>query len=425
MLFYIKLIRWYYIFLTACALLAPLNYSLFQFLPALLLLWLSYFVFKAGCSEGIRKNVKSLPLRKGVDLKKIFIFFTLGMIIFIPLYVKFYTGGNLLSLALGFYSNVGTESNYQEYQRYFMENGIDQFSLSKLPFIAGYGITKLLFYFFIFSFIGFSKKIPKIVIAQIVVLFALYSMVGMARGTSFENFELLILLIFSTLIRTRIIDNRNFYTKSQIIKLMLLTGVIGSAFIVSKALRSADISTIIELEGPTSTLSYDNSSVIMSTFPLVGKIALSFSGYFTFGLYFTSEVFWKIWAGSANGLLGMLLPFVTPLLGEVDSYRITLVSMGVDCGACWDPDISGFSYFLGIPLVLFFIYKLGVLSAKAYNKMVVNHDVAYCLLLYLIVYEMISLHVGNFLVISSSNKILILTAVLIICGNLFYKYRLR
>lgn len=422
--FYIKLIRWYYIFLTACALLAPLNYSFFQFLPSFFLLWLSYFVFKAGSVKGLRRNVRPITIKQPVDLSKLFFFFTLGMIVFIPLYVKFYTGGNLAALALGFYSNVGTDSNYQEYQRYFMENGLDQFSLSKLPFIAGYGLTKLLFYFFVFAYIGFTKKLSKGIVALIAILFLLYFMVGMARGTSFESFELLILLLFSTLVRAKIINNKNFYSREQMVRVIAVVALIGTAFIVAKSLRSGEES-LDGLEGPTSTLAYDSSSFIMAVFPLIGKIALSFSGYFTFGLYFTSELFWKIWMGSINGFFEMLCPFIAPLLEDMGSYRFELISMGVDCGACWDPDISGFSFYLGLPLLFILIYKLGILSAKAYNKTVVNHDVGNCLVLYLVVYEMISFHVGNFLVISSSNKIMLLAVIFIICGDMFYKYRLR
>lgn len=422
--FYVKLLRWYYIFLTVLVLLAPLKYSFWQFLPSLMLLWISYFVFKLGCIKGIKVPVKSVKSDSNAPLAKWFFVFTIGMLIFIPLYVRFYTGGNLGILALGFYSNVGTDSNYQEYQRYFVENNLDQFSLSKLPYIVGYGLTKLLFYFFVFAYIGFSKKISKVSISLIVVLFLLYSMVGMARGTSFENFELLILLMFATLTRAKIVQNQNFYNKSQLANLLIIVVLIGGAFVINKSLRS-DGDALGNLSGPTSTLMYDSSSLIMDIIPSIGKIALSFSGYFVFGLYYTSELFWKIWLNSTIGLSDMIIPFGAPYIDGLTSYRLELESLGVDCGACWSPDISGFAFYLGLPLIFVLIYLMGIMSGKAYNKTLKNLDVGYCMVLYLIVYEMISLHVGNFLVISSSNKIMLLAVIMIICFNMFYKYRIR
>jgi len=422
--FYIKLIRWYYIFLTVLVLLAPLKYSFWQFLPSLMLLWVSYFVFKLGCLKGIKVPVKNVRVESNAPISKWLLLFTIGMLAFIPLYVRFYTGGNLGMLALGFYSNVGADSNYQEYQRYFMENNLDQFSLTKLPYIVGYGLAKLLFYYFVFAYIGFSKKISMGSVILIVVLFLLYSMVGMARGTSFENFELLILLAFATLTRAKIVNNQNFYNKSQLMKLLIIVVLIGGAFVVGKSLRS-DGDALGNLSGPTTTLLYDGSSWVMNIFPSIGKIALSFSGYFVFGLYYTSELFWKLWLNSTIGLADMIIPFSAPYIDELVSYRIELESLGVDCGACWSPDISGFAFYLGLPLLFVFIYFIGVLSGKAYNKTVMNFDVGYCLVLYLIVYEMISLHVGNFLVISSSNKIMLLAVILVICFNMFYKYRIR
>lgn len=422
--FYISLIRWYYLFLTLLAIIAPLNYSLWQFLPSFVLLWLSYFLFKKGCIKGMRKSVAPVSIRGKHDLSKFFLVFTLGMIVFIPLYVRFYTGGNLANLAVGFYSNVGADSNYQEYQRYFMENNLGQFSIDKLPYIIGYGIAKLLFYFFIFSYVGYTKKISKTNVVLIVILFILYSMVGMARGTSFENFELLILLTFSLLVRAKVIENRNFFSRSQLIKISIVLVVIGSAFLVSKALRSGK-GALEGLSGPSDTLSYDSSSLIMSLFPMVGKISLGFTGYFTFGLYYTSELFWKIWTSSFTGLFDMLFPLFAQYVEGIDGYRAELITRGVDCAACWDPDFSVFSFYFGLPLLFFIIYNLGVISGKSYNKSYMNRDVGHCLVLFIIVYEMLSLHVGNFLVVSSSNKIMLVVVFAVIYFNKFKEYRIK
>ena len=110
-------------------------------------MWISYAFFKVGVYKGLKFN---MPIRiqsrsTSINHRKIFLLFTIVMIAFIPLYIKYYTGANALTLLLSFRSMAGSDSNYAQYQSYFAENNLAQFSMSKAPYILGYGILKYIF----------------------------------------------------------------------------------------------------------------------------------------------------------------------------------------------------------------------------------------------------------------------------------------
>ena len=425
MFFYIKFIRWYYILLTILALIAPLNYPVYKFLPALIFMWLSFFLFQKGCYSGQKRRYAIIDRKlKPIKIDEVFLLYVLFLIFFIPLYIRFYTGGEVWTLITSFRSNTGAESNYHMYQDYFEENNLNVFSFDKLPYILGYGLAKLLFYYFVLFYVGFSKKIRWTTIALLVVVFVLFSLVGMSRGTSFENFESLVLLTFALLTRSRIIYGLSTFTKSQFIGLGAIAIILGCYFIFSKSLRSGG-EELIHLSGPTSTLRYDADHWSMLIMPSIGRAALGFTGYFTFPLYYTSEVFWKIWFESGHAAISAIVPFTGPLLLDMPNYRIGLERVGVDCGACWNPDCTLVFFNFGVPAFLLLSYYMGVWSAKMYKKGYVSRDIGNIMLLFLIVYEMISFPVGNFLVVSSANKIVLLSVIIVVYFGLLKKYRLR
>ena len=375
-----------------------------------------------GQDEGLGYKSEVTEEKEPIDISKFFVFYVIVMLFFIPAYIKFYTGGILTALITGFVSNVGSQSNYSEYQKYFMESGLDEFSLSKLPFILGMGIGKFLFLFFVFYYVGFCKQIQKWWIGLIVLLFLLFAMVGVARGTSFENFESLVLLLFAYMVRLRFIHGTDSLSRTQMIYLGCFAAFVGFIFMLNMALRF-DGDIVGRFSGPSSTLRSDENHWAMTIMPGIALVALKFAGYFTFPLYFVSEVFWKVWTDSFSGMMAAILPGVAPVLLDMENYRIGMENLGMDTAACWDPDCTTFIYFLGIPMFLVLVYYMGKYAAMAYNTFINRGDVLHCMLLFLLVYEMIAFPVGNFLIISSVNKIMLVLIVLIVYFDLFKKYR--
>lgn len=217
--FFLIFVKYFYSLLTLLAFFSPVSYSIWLFLPAIILMWISYAFFKVGVYKGLKFN---MPIRiqsrsTSINHRKIFLLFTIVMIAFIPLYIKYYTGANALTLLLSFRSMAGSDSNYAQYQSYFAENNLAQFSMLKAPYILGYGILKYIFIFFCMYFIAYTKKARKKEYFLLFLIFFLYFLQGVSRGTSFENFELIIVTLFSLTLRYKLIYNRSFFNKMKFI----------------------------------------------------------------------------------------------------------------------------------------------------------------------------------------------------------------
>lgn len=108
--FFLIFVKYFYSLLTLLAFFSPVSYSIWLFLPAIILMWISYAFFKVGVYKGLKFN---MPIRiqsrsTSINHRKIFLLFTIVMIAFIPLYIKYYTGANALTLLLSFRSMAGS-----------------------------------------------------------------------------------------------------------------------------------------------------------------------------------------------------------------------------------------------------------------------------------------------------------------------------
>lgn len=417
--FFLQFVKYYYLFLTFLVIAVPLKYDFIHFLPALVLMWSSFFLLRLGYfSKGVYNHVEYKILKPSKTKNRLLVAFTVFMMVFVPLMIKFYTGGNPYLLLLNFGSMVGADSNYYSYQEYFEANNLGVMSLQKLPYIVLNGFSALAFWFFCISYICFAKKVTLFQKCLLTVLFFLYFLQGLSRGTSFENFELLMISTFCALASRKIRTDYNFFSYRQMVWAAGFIFVGALYFIISKSLRY-EIGEVETLKGPTSSLVYDPSGWTESLFPALGKFSLELSGYFVFPLYLTSEVFWHIWTTS-QGFISAIIPFTADFFySDPRSYAVTLEKYNVDRGACWVPDIMSAIYVIGVPLYFLLIYKLGRLSAKIYSKGIIYGDIRSAILLYIITLEAISLPVGNFIMTSSANQIALVLIIFIIYTNSF------
>lgn len=425
--FFLYLIRSYYIFLTILIIVVPLKYSIIEFSPSLIIMWGSYFCFKKG-TKNKQSNSSSIDptfyhnASKDRYVDRTFIFFTLFLIAFIPLYIQFYTGSTIQATIISFSSGTGSDSNYGMYQQYFADKNLEVFSFDKLPYIVLNGISKVVFWFFCIYYFAYNRRFTKKTILSFVTIYILFFLSGVSRGTSFENFELLVITVFAILTSQKMKYGIDSFSHKQLVALGSILVLAGVYFVFSKSLRYDDYSAVA-LMGPTSTLKFDPDAWIMSIIPSIGEAALSFSGYFVFPMYFTSEVFWNIAVPSVEGLLSFILPIMAPLTyNDPGAYRFTLERMGVDCGACWNPDVTTIIYYLGLPIYFVLSYLLGRIAVKQYNKGLNKKNIANTLLLFIISYEMLSLPVGNFLVISSANKISLFIVLYLVYTGHFKRF---
>ena len=414
---YLKYVKYYYISLTIFALITPVTLGFIDFLPALVLMWMVYFIFSLTIRCNMNKillNVKPRILGKQ-SYSKVSLIIMIYAIIFVPLYIKFYTGANLVSSIASFlsFNALGSESTYGSYQTYFEDANLKEFTFAKLPYILGSGILKFLYWALFIRTLAFKRKATSIEYIAVFTVTILYVFSGMARGTSFENFEIIMLVIFTVLVREKLINDRNWFgSKAQyLIAIFLLLG--GFYFIFSKSLRGTG--DILAVERVTNEMVYNPDSFI-SVYTQKLSLALhGFNGYFLFGIYFSSVTMYAVWFSSFKGFLSILIPKGAYLFGIGESYNEIICSKVIDCGAAWSPDVTKLIDNLGLILFTCLIVIVAKLSLRFYNRML-NGSIISTVLLYVVVLFFFSLPVGNF--VSASSSIIIAIVLSILVNNL-------
>lgn len=411
---YLKYIRYYYIILTVYAIVTPLKLNFFDFLPAVLIMWLIYFLFEFSIRHNLQKhkirNVAKFIVSTNDKFSKISLLIMLYAVIFVPLYIQFYTGTSLLVSIKSFlsFNSLGHESTYASYQSYFEEANLKQFTLSKVPYILGSGLLKFLYWAVFVRTLAYKKKATFVEYISVFVISILYVFSGMARGTSFENFEIIMLLVYTILLREKIIYNRNWFGQKSKYVIFILLVLGGFYFMLSKSLRGTG--EILEVGRITNEMVYDPQSVVSLVNQKLSLVLHSFSGYFLFGMYFSSVSIYSIWFSSMKGFLSIFIPKGVLLLGIGESYNETICTKVIDCGAAWSPDVIKIVDSMGIILFAFMIVILAKLSVRLYKNLL-NGSIISALLLYILVLFFFSLPVGNFVTASSSVIIAIVLCI--------------
>lgn len=411
---YLKYIRYYYIILTVFAIVSPLKLNFFDFLPAIFVMWLVYLIFDFT----IKNNMRNFEFRTSARLisnssdkfSKISIFVMFYAIIFVPLYIQFYTGTSLLVSIKSFlsFSSLGHESTYASYQSYFEEANLKQFTFSKIPYIIGSGLLKFLYWAVFVRTLAYKKKATLIEYVSVFVISILYVFSGMARGTSFENFEIIMLLVYTILLREKIIYNRNWFGQKSkyVIFTLLILG--GFYFMLSKSLRGTG--EILQVGRITNEMIYDPQAIVSIVSQKLSLVLHGFSGYFLFGMYFSSISIYTIWFSSVEGFLSLFIPKGVLFLGLGKSYNEIVCSKVIDCGAAWSPDVTKMIDNMGLILFVFFIVLLAKISLRLYKNLL-DGSIISALLLYTMVLFFFSLPVGNFVTASSSIIIAIVLCI--------------
>lgn len=396
-----KLIKYFYIFLTILVILSPVKSGLSSHLLGVLFMWGLYFIFTIGV-----KN-HTVTLSKTIDSAKILpLLVSISYFVFYPSYVRFYTGQNITLAILSFISGA---SNYYQYQEYFIEAGLNSFSLEKLPFILGHGILRFLFIAIVIRTLVYQNKVVLIEKVSLFLMTVMIVLVGFSRGTSFELFELSVLYIYAVIMRRSVRGYKKIIPFSLLMKLGVIVLLLSVYFVYNIQVRMGEENFDI-LNDPN----FDKDSFIFLISPPLALILYSLYGYFVFGIYFTSTTITKLWFGSIDGFLSMFIPRGMQLF-QIDTDYRSFIGNFIDLGAKWNADTVVFVERYGIVLFLLFMYFIGFGFTQISRK--IESNIGSTILLFYISYAMISLPVGNFISSSSAN------IVAILLGFLFYKYR--
>lgn len=382
--------------------------KLWYILPSVILMWINYFIFSAGYRFRPNKinnkadsysedNLNQKEVGWLNNQRKI----TLLVIAFTSLVssilaAKYYTGQSPIDVINNLRNGVST---YYQYQMYFRANARNVLTLSKLPYVFMMFFTKLTLFYSYFS-IFYKNKIAKFDVFYIMLITISYLYIGIARGTNYEFFEfvmLIIIIIFSD----RKIKTRRAPMK-KLVKVSLIVLSMIFLFYSSIIARGVIFNNYI-----SSDVYFNTEGIISSLFPTLAFIILILYSYFGFGFYYISSYISEVWSDSIQSFFAGVIPYgyiIKDGISIQDHMRST-----VDMGTRWHPDTAGFINDFGLIGLILFCFILGFIL-ESINRNISLTPMAR-LTSFIILLQMISLPVGNFVTVSSSSRLIVLVVL--------------
>lgn len=403
--------KWY-LFLTLLAAFAATSFSFLSLMSGLVFAWVVFVLFFLGANKTISlSNIQPVKPKLAVDDYKIFPMSLLAVFaVMASMYASdFYTGKSVFEVFAAIALNA---SLYNEYQRYFVEQGLAAFSIAKIPAILSMIYLKIaVIYSYLCVFVLTRQiKMKNLLWLVVISLASLYF--SISRGTSFEFFELLLLFWFSLSMRAFRYQTANSIISPQRIALVTVALLALSLYIYNV---SARYSFGEVAECATKELCLDTDSMLFYFSAPIAKLTFKLSAYFTFGIYYTSALINFFGFDEFFNFIQLFLPFSS--IYDDDITHDFLCGNLLDCGAAWVPDVVLYLIKVGFTGVLFGAYVVGRVVRAITAVALASSDPVKYALLYMGFLALVSLPVGNFLTISSAN---IMTLALVIS---IYTYR--
>jgi hypothetical protein len=245
-----------------------------------------------------------------------------------------------------------------------------------------------------FAFI-YLKKIKYLILIIPLLL------VNISRGTSIELFEIIFSYFFLRGFSSDKIKLFNF-------KIITLVSIFLFLFMYNIYVRTPELIDVIQKICYTSELCFDSEAQLFKYLPFLSIILYYLSGYFSFGTYYIFEYVKALYEeNSLHYLIFGSWKF------ESSSY---ITCKYIDCGVNWEPDMIYIIHNFG---TLFFVV-IFYLLIKAFKKLIIKtfkeknfYFFVFIYLAYFISMQLVSFPIGN-LVVSSTPNILIVLSLTII-----------
>lgn len=386
----------WYAFLTILAAISSITIGFGELLSGLAILWMFFLAFFIGSNVNFFPCSCETLIHEDNKIKVIPLYFIVLCALTASFYaVKFYSGNNFFDV---FFALSSGKSLYNKYQTFFSVQNLAVFSFAKIPAIfALLSLKFAVIYTYIYVIaLGKSGKTEGFLCIFVVTFSQLYFSVS--RGTSFELFELTVLLWICVSMRSTVFGR----SKSLVIKyrillvLFVLAAVSLYSYNISARYSFNEVSSC-----STQELCFDTDTLLYQISIPLASLSYKLSGYFTFGLFYTSKFIEKFCVFDTFNFFSVLLPFT-------DIYRPDLNSdfmcgEVLDCGASWVPDVITYVLRIGFFPLIVLIFSLGSFTRHLLNLINFRKRFLELSLLYFIILAMISLPVGNFIVSSSAN----------------------
>lgn len=385
------------------------NLTLFEMTPAILMMWIYFSSFSFGylltkSSRNLERLTKSSEANNRSSFFErsdlLLIILSLVSLLFSVIAARYYTGQTPIVV---FTNLVKGTSVYYEYQRHSIEAKIAIFSLSKLPYVLMLFYVKfMLFYGYLKLFLGKKKRnmLEKFFLIIVTISHVYF---GIARGTNFEMFELFILTVFVVLTKFH-----GYSIKRSRVKQVIFIAVFGFILINVYSWNITSRGVIFGYR-ISSEVWYNPEGAVSILFPALAAISTALFNYFGFGFFYVSKFVSDVWFLTPGIFLAGLVPkgFELSGMGSVAA----IMKRTIDVGARWHPDASKFINDFGFLGLVSFCFLLGFIAARLVNNYS-KIDSVRDLLLFLVFLQMVSLPIGNFVIVSSANKLILVFGIL-------------
>lgn len=418
-----KLVKLFYIGYTLYVILVAniTSLTLMDLVPGIVLMWLIYICFIIGYKT-IKTNIKKKNYEPAnncwiINQKNVtLLFIGVVTIIFSIIATKYYTNQTPITVIQGIFGggNLGENSIYTEYQNYarIHQNGLP--TIKKSPFILMLFFNKFILYYSFVSFFLLKKKTNTFEKLYLFLIFSSSIYFGIARGTNFEFFEYTVLVVFIILSKPKELLK----SKLKIGKFLIVFLIIGSMIYIF--FEGISARGVIFNFDKTKDYTFDYKNILSIIAPSIAFTTLLIYNYFGFGFLYVSKFITSIWLTSTSNFIAGLIPF-----GYISStnYSIQdLIQNHIFVGTRWNPDVIVFINILGVLGFLLLCFFLG-LYAK-YIFLMENSGLKF-LSEFMILLQMISFPMGNFIITSSANTLIVILLLSIWFWKVFVRVRIK
>lgn len=386
---------------------APITIPFTKFVLGSVIMWITIALYYAGyCIRTNTNNKKTEKTLSIIDRSYFVPIFVVLSIVSSHYAAQFYTGKTIVDVLSSLKNNV---SLYNEYQNYFSSFGLATLSLAKVPAITAMLILKIAMIYIYITVIAAGEKLRLQNIAYVVLVSLAQIYFSLARGTSFELFEMLLLILFCFVVRNYVRKA----TLSTIVKqLIVITLIIVAVAIYYNWNISARYLFGSVSECSTYEFCLDDTTNLYKISQPLSHFLFKASSYFSFGIYYTSVFIDEYVFNDPVHFIKILLPFA----GIYDQKLKSDMMCGelLDCGASWVPDVVSYVIYSGLITFAFFIIIFGALTRNLVESLGETIDIVNIAALYFMCLTMFSLPVGNFIVASSSNILCVVLIAVVI-----------
>lgn len=238
---------------------------------------------------------------------------------------------------------------------------------------------------------------------------------GVARGTNYELFELMILFVFVILYKSKRVRSIKIPLKN-----VLIVSLVGIIMIYLFYNRIADRGVVFDFSKSRDFI-YDPEGVIATIFPLLSYITLLVYDYFGFGFYYLSIYISHVWFQSIGNFFAGLFPFGYTFIENSKIQEI--MPNYVEMGPRWHPDTAILINNLGFIGLLILGTILGSCAKFTFREG--NNSSLTYLTQFIILLQIISLPIGNFVFISSASTLIVMLISFIWFWKIFIKVKIK